>query len=195
MALNDLDDQRHRHGRPAAPGHRAPAGAGGRGGRPAAVRSAGPNVMAGYLRAGGAGRVEPPDGRLVRHRRHRADRRRTAMSSIVGRAKRFAKVGGEMVSLAAVEALRRRVWPDAPRSRRSRSPTRARATGSSSPSATRTARLDASLAPLQAQARREGIAEIMLPARVIALPELPLLGSGKPDYPGLERLVLEKEGA
>ena len=35
----------------------------------------------------------------------------------------------------------------------------------------------------------------MLPARVIALAELPLLGSGKPDYPGLERLMLEREGA
>ena len=65
--------------------------------------------MAGYLRAEKPGVLEPledgwhdtgdivtvDDGRLRRHR---------------GRAKRFAKIGGEMVSLAAVEALAGELW-------------------------------------------------------------------------------------
>ena len=73
----------------------------------------GPNVMAGYLRAGGGGRIEPPEdgwydtGDIVRIGAE-------GHVVIVGRAKRFAKVGGEMVSLAAVEALAAEVWPGEP---------------------------------------------------------------------------------
>ena len=69
--------------------------------------------MAGYLRAGGDGRVEPPEGGWY----DTGDIVRIGPEGhvvIVGRAKRFAKVGGEMVSLAAVEALAAEVWPGEP---------------------------------------------------------------------------------
>ena len=71
----------------------------------------GPNVMLGYCYGNDPGVLQPAGGRLVRHRRHRFDRD-AGFVSILGRAKRFAKIGGEMVSLAAAEALVVSLWPD-----------------------------------------------------------------------------------
>ena len=73
----------------------------------------GPNVMLGYLSAEESGRARAAAGRLVRHRRHRASSMREGFVTIQGRAKRFAKVAGEMVPLGAVEELVARVWPSA----------------------------------------------------------------------------------
>src|SRR5204862_4189172 len=73
----------------------------------------GPNVMLGYLKAENPGVLEPPPegwhdtGDIVT-----IDER--GFIRIKGRAKRFAKVGGEMVSLAAVEALAADLWPQTP---------------------------------------------------------------------------------
>src|SRR4029079_19403558 len=69
----------------------------------------GPNIMAGYLRAEAPGVVEPPQdgwhdtGDIVTVD---AD----GFVAIKGRAKRFAKIGGEMISLAAVEAIAGELW-------------------------------------------------------------------------------------
>src|SRR5262249_2233377 len=73
----------------------------------------GPNVMLGYLKADKPGVLEPPSegwhdtGDIVA-----IDEQ--GFVTIKGRARRFAKVGGEMVSLAAVEALAAELWPNAP---------------------------------------------------------------------------------
>ena len=72
----------------------------------------GPNVMLGYLTADKPGVIEPPaegwhdTGDIVA-----VDEK--GFIAIRGRAKRFAKVGGEMVSLSAVEALVTELWPSA----------------------------------------------------------------------------------
>ena len=72
----------------------------------------GPNVMLGYLRAESPGVLQPPDGGwydtgdIVAID---AD----GFVTIKGRAKRFAKVAGEMVPLGAVEEFVGKVWPDA----------------------------------------------------------------------------------
>src|SRR6478609_8564076 len=71
----------------------------------------GPNVMLGYLRAENPGVLEPPKdgwydtGDIV-------DIDAEGFITIKGRAKRFAKIAGEMVPLGAVEDLVASVWPE-----------------------------------------------------------------------------------
>ena len=73
----------------------------------------GPNVMSGYLMPGDGGKVTaPPDGWYDTGDVVRVDAE--GRITIVGRVKRFAKVGGEMVSLAGIEALASEVWPEHP---------------------------------------------------------------------------------
>ena len=72
----------------------------------------GPNVMLGYLRAENPGVIDPPpDGWYDTGDIVQIDAE--GFVTIKGRAKRFAKVAGEMVPLGAVEELVARVWPSA----------------------------------------------------------------------------------
>ena len=72
----------------------------------------GPNVMAGYYLASQPGVLQPPadgwhdTGDIV-------SLDGEGYVSICGRAKRFAKIGGEMISLAAVEGYAASLWPGA----------------------------------------------------------------------------------
>lgn len=145
----------------------------------------GPNVMLGYLRAENPGVLEPPyegwhdTGDIVA-----IDAQ--GFISIKGRAKRFAKIGGEMVSLSAVEAMAAEVWPSL------------LTVVVSIPDAKKGERLvllttDAKCtrADFIAHARSKGASELSTPAEFLVVPAVPLLGSGKPDY--VAALALTKE--
>lgn len=146
----------------------------------------GPNIMLGYLRAENPGVLEPPaegwhdTGDIVSIDRE-------GFVTIKGRAKRFAKIAGEMVSLAAVEALAAECWPDA------------LSAVASLPDARKGERLvlvtqqqSATRAAFQSFAKSKGAAELMVPAEVLVVPAVPVLGSGKLDFAGVGRLVRER---
>lgn len=187
MALNDLDDQRIGTVGRLLPGieHRLEPVAGVDGHR---LLVRGPNVMAGYLRAGAEGRIEPPPdgwydtGDIVRIGPE-------GHVAIVGRAKRFAKVGGEMVSLAAIEALAAEVWPGEPLAALAL-PDPRKGQRVVLATANSTATLDA----LRRHAQHAGVAEIQLPSELRLLPEIPLMASGKPDLPRLQAIVEARPG-
>ncbi len=149
----------------------------------------GPNVMLGYLRAEHPGVLEkPPEGWYDTGDIVAIDEQ--GYIAIKGRAKRFAKVGGEMISLAAVEMLAAELWPNAI------------SAVAALPDDRKGERLilvtdkhGATRADFQAYARSKHASELMNPAEVIVLDKLPLLGSGKPDLMALQKFVREQAAA
>ena len=146
----------------------------------------GPSVMLGYLRVENPGVLEAPEGGW-HDTGDIVALDDDGFVAIKGRAKRFAKIGGEMVSLAAIDALATQCWPDAA------------SAAASVPDVKKgervilvTDRKDATRDGFMAFARERGATELMMPAEVLVVPALPLLGSGKTDFAGLEKLVKEK---
>jgi acyl-[acyl-carrier-protein]-phospholipid O-acyltransferase/long-chain-fatty-acid--[acyl-carrier-protein] ligase len=141
----------------------------------------GPNIMLGYMRSDRPGVLEPlADGWYDTGDAVSIDE--NGFVTLSGRIKRFAKIGGEMVSLAAVERLAAKTWPDAA------------VAAVAMPDARKGERVLLAVAgadpvreALQAQARTDGIAELLLPSELIAVDEIPLLASGKTDFPELTR--------
>jgi acyl-[acyl-carrier-protein]-phospholipid O-acyltransferase/long-chain-fatty-acid--[acyl-carrier-protein] ligase len=141
----------------------------------------GPNVMSGYLRPDGG--VEPPNGGW-HDTGDVVSITDDGWVKILGRVKRFAKVGGEMVSLTAAEDLAAAVWPDC----------RHAVVALPDPKKGErlvlvTDRRDAEPAPLLAHAQQIGAPELAVPRKIIRVPEIPVLGTGKTDYVALQRIV------
>jgi acyl-[acyl-carrier-protein]-phospholipid O-acyltransferase/long-chain-fatty-acid--[acyl-carrier-protein] ligase len=146
----------------------------------------GPNVMLGYLKADNPGVIEPPNegwhdtGDIVT-----IDAQ--GYVTIKGRAKRFAKIGGEMISLAAVEMLAAQLWPDFPS---------AVATAPDPRKGERlvlvTQKKGATRGEFQAYAKSKGASDLMVPAEVVFIEKVPVLGTGKIDMVGVAKLVKER---
>jgi acyl-[acyl-carrier-protein]-phospholipid O-acyltransferase/long-chain-fatty-acid--[acyl-carrier-protein] ligase len=149
----------------------------------------GPTVMLGYLRSEKPGVIEPPPegwhdtGDIVA-----IDDQ--GFLTIKGRAKRFAKIGGEMISLAGVENLASELWPDA------------LSVVAALPDARKGERLilmtereGASRADFQTFAKARGASDLMIPAEIVVVEHIPVLGSGKVDYVGVTKLVNDMQTA
>ena len=143
----------------------------------------GPNVMAGYLMADKPGVLVPTTdgwhdtGDIV-------EIDAGGLVSIKGRAKRFAKIGGEMISLAAVETIVATLWPDN------------NSVVLSVPDARKgeqlvlvTDRRDADRGTLLAAAQRDGVPELWVPRSIVVVAQIPVLASGKTDFVATAELI------
>jgi acyl-[acyl-carrier-protein]-phospholipid O-acyltransferase/long-chain-fatty-acid--[acyl-carrier-protein] ligase len=148
----------------------------------------GPNVMLGYLRAENPGVLEKlPDGWHDTGDIVTIDP--AGFIAIKGRAKRFAKIAGEMVSLSAVEAMAAALWPQA------------LSVAVSVPDARKGERIvllttekQADRGALQREAKSAGASELAVPAAILHVDKVPLLGSGKTDYVAATELARESQG-
>jgi acyl-[acyl-carrier-protein]-phospholipid O-acyltransferase/long-chain-fatty-acid--[acyl-carrier-protein] ligase len=148
----------------------------------------GPNVMLGYLRASAPGVLEAPeDGWYDTGDICTVDA--DGFVTIVARAKRFAKIAGEMVSMPAAEALATALWPDAahavvavPDGRKGEA------------LVLLTTQHGADSPALLAHARASGIAEIAVPRTILIVDALPLLATGKVDYVATTAMARERFG-
>jgi acyl-[acyl-carrier-protein]-phospholipid O-acyltransferase / long-chain-fatty-acid--[acyl-carrier-protein] ligase len=146
----------------------------------------GPNVMKGYYLIDSPGQIIPPlngwydTGDIV-------EIDNEGYLFIKGRAKRFAKIGGEMVSLTAVEEYINQLWPtyshavvqipDAKKGEQLILIT-------TYPAANRN--------DLIAYVQEQGLGELNIPKTILTINEIPVLGTGKTDYVTLHDWVLKQ---
>jgi len=143
----------------------------------------GPNVMEGYISPEDPEALDPlhegwhDTGDIV-------DIDDEGYVTILGRVKRFAKIGGEMVSLTAVEGLASAVWPD------NRHAVVAIADSRKGEKLVLvTDNKDASSSRLSEWARDHGAPELAVPKKIITVAEVPVLGTGKTDYVAIQKMV------
>jgi acyl-[acyl-carrier-protein]-phospholipid O-acyltransferase/long-chain-fatty-acid--[acyl-carrier-protein] ligase len=143
----------------------------------------GPNVMMGYIQADGS--ILPPPaegydtGDIV-------SIDEDGFITIEGRARRFAKIGGEMVSLAQIESAVQEAWPD-----------EAHAIVSV-PDESRgemivllTERASPDKEELRGKLSGMGLPELVIPKKIIYSESIPRIGVGKIDYQGAAKLAQE----
>lgn len=147
----------------------------------------GPNIMQGYLLHDNPGTLVPPSSELGDGWYDTGDIVTIDADGyirICGRAKRFAKIAGEMVSLTSVEVLASKTWPDAlhaaiavPDPRKGEQ-------------VVLLTTIDgADRGTLLAQSQNDGIAEISVPRKIIHVSNMPVLGTGKIDYVSANKMI------
>ncbi len=135
----------------------------------------GPNVMLGYLKKDKPGEIQPPVGGWY-DTGDIVSLDNEGFLRIRGRAKRFAKIAGEMVSLTAVEELISTLWPE-----------HAHAVVSL-PDARKGEQLvlvtdfeAATRDALLVHGKESSVPELMIPKAIVTVERMPVLGSGKTD--------------
>jgi acyl-[acyl-carrier-protein]-phospholipid O-acyltransferase/long-chain-fatty-acid--[acyl-carrier-protein] ligase len=148
-----------------------------------ALHVKGPNVMMGYIKPDAPGKIIPPeDGWYNTGDVVAIDE--DGFIAIRGRLKRFAKIGGEAVSLAVVENIAAALWPDnahaavaVPDGRKGEQIVLV------------TDAKDANRMDLVGWAQNHGASELAVPRRVLMVEAIPVLATGKTDYVSVQKMA------
>lgn len=147
----------------------------------------GPNVMLGYVRSDKSGIIDAPSdgwhdtGDIVTVNAN-------GFITILGRAKRFAKIGGEMVSLTAVEGIAASIWPELLHAAIIK-----KAEGKGEKILLFTEAEHADKSTFVKKVKELGQTELLVPFSVTAGCKIPVLSSGKIDYVMLEMQMSDNE--
>lgn len=145
----------------------------------------GPNVMLGYIKPERPGVIEPlPGGWHDTGDVVSIDDE--GFIKIKGRLKRFAKIGGETVSLAVVESIASALWPEyshaavsVPDGRKGEQIVLV------------TTKKGATRHDLVGWAHNHGVPDLAVPRRIVEVDDVPVLGTGKTNYVSVEKMVRE----
>ena len=147
----------------------------------------GPNIMLGYLLADNPGVLVLPESIYGKGWHDTGDIVNVdneGFISIRGRSKRFAKVGGEMVSLTAVEQLAINAWPDAHHAAISIVDAK-----KGEQIILVTTQKQAVISDLIAAS--PGISNISIPKKILIVDSIPVMATGKINYPAVLNLTNE----
>lgn len=147
----------------------------------------GENIMQGYMRKDHPGQLEALQDRWY-DTGDIVTLDEDGFITILGRAKRFAKIAGEMVSLTAVEAVLDKLYPGAlqgivtlPDEKK----------GERLVLITNNEETDAAV--IKAFFRQQGLSELWRPQQIIFMAKPPVLGTGKFDYSTAQKMLLEEQ--
>ena len=148
----------------------------------------GPNIMLGYLNRDMPGFINVSDdgwydtGDIVTINRY-------GFITIIGRAKRFAKIAGEMVSLSAVEGVAASVWPEL-----LNAAVIQKCSGKGEQILLFSEASHADKGSFIKKIQEQGYSELLIPYRIYPGSKIPVLSSGKIDYVMLDqKLMVETE--
>jgi len=146
----------------------------------------GPGVFSGYLNYSGKSPFIEIDGKRWYSTGDLVCVDQDGLLTFQGRLKRFVKLGGEMVSLPAVEAVLQSDFPSDP----DKGPALAvEATDAEQPELVLFTTLDIDREEANKKIRSAGLSGLHSIRRVVKLDSIPLLGTGKTDYRALKEML------
>ena len=143
----------------------------------------GPNIMLGYIKPDAPGVIVPPGGGWY-NTGDVVSIDADGFISIRGRLKRFAKIGGETVSLSVVENVAAALWPD-----HHHAAVAVRDAHKGEQIILVTDVKEARRVDLIGWAQNHGVSELAVPRQVMVVDAIPVLGTGKTDYVTVQKMA------